>query len=407
MTWMYGAPIVFIVMGCLLACWFISDTEKKLFRTPIDKYFALFFVMFVISTRNAGWLYYTLEMVTETFKIALIYWFIITIVNSEERLKVATWTIVLLMSVVGLMGVLQTYGYDITGAGMYWASDKQVWQIKGVGLFDNPNDMAYSVVLIVPFVIGLFLVSSNLLVKLSAVVIFFIATYCIFLTNSRGGYLALCMSCVTWVYFWISSRNLRRMAFVLGLIGVIAAFSFQTSNYREDKSSMGRVEAWAEGMDMLIEHPLIGVGKGQFREHHKLDSHSSYVRAGAELGIIGLYAFIGILYSSILILMSGDKEVLLSEDHQASGKNWKLYRIGFISYICSYCVASIFSSRSYDIVFMIIIALTSVLCRLTVDLQAKKKLSDIAVNKGIWNKKVMMLTLFTLIIWKIFLIQVW
>jgi O-antigen ligase len=397
-SWLLGAPIVFIVMGCLLAGWLLSTIDKNIFRTPIDKYFALFFALFVISTINVGWLNYTAAMARETIKIALIYWFTVSIVTNAERLKAATWTTVILMTVVAIMGIFQFYGYDITGNGMTWAPDKHVWQIKGAGLFDNPNDLAYSVVLIVPFAVGLFIVSDTQLTKLCAIVMLFIAMYCIYLTNSRGGYLATCMACITWFYFWISSQSLRRVAFVIGLIGVFVSFGIQTSNYREDKSAMGRVEAWAEGMNMLREHPLIGVGKGQFIEHHERDSHSSYVRAGAELGIIGLFAFIGILYSAISFLIS---------EEQIATADWRLYKIGFISYISSFCVASLFSTRTYDIIFMIIAALISSLNRLSVNMKAKDNTSNTLLMDVILNSKVIILTLFTLIVWKIFLIQVW
>lgn len=71
------------------------------------------------------------------------------------------------------------------------------------------------------------------------------------------------------------------------------AFSAQTGDYRDDNSSMGRIEAWVAGMSMLQQHPLVGVGKGQFLEHYSRDSHNSFVRAGAESGSLDSMHLLG------------------------------------------------------------------------------------------------------------------
>jgi putative inorganic carbon (hco3(-)) transporter len=396
---MLGMPIIFVVMSALLAAWLMTNHDKRLLRTPQDRYYSLFFVMIVVSSLSVGWFGYTVQLLEETLKVALVYWFIVTIVNSEKRLITTIWSVVVLMTFVAAMGILQHFGYDITGAGMWWAADKQVWQIRGIGLFDNPNDLAYSVVLVIPFSIGLFLRSSNPITKTFILTIIANAAFCIYLTNSRGGYLAAIVCLITWLYFWVNSRDLRRVTFFLGIICVVIAFCIQTKGYREDKSSMGRVEAWAAGMDMLKEHPLIGVGKGQFLEYHNRDSHSSYVRAGAELGVVGLFAFIGILYSSFRSLQS---EILPDP-----GSDMKIYRVGLVSYLSSYAVGSIFSTRTYDIIFMIIIALVGVLNRISMDKPETEGSHVIALQEKILNQKVIGLTLLTIVIWKVFLIQAW
>lgn len=398
-SFMYGAPIVFIVMGVLVTGWIVSSIEKSVIKTAQDKYYALFFTIIVISSLNAGYLSYTKDIAIDTFKIALIYWFCVTIINNEIRLKITLWVAIVLMTVVALMGIMQSYGLDITGGGMYWAPDKEVWQIKGIGLFDNPNDLAYSVVLIIPFAIGLFVSSDKFIQKICALTFLFIAIFCIYLTKSRGGYLATTVGITSWFYFWFHSKNIRKLVMVLGLVGVIVAFSMQTKNYRDDESSMGRVEAWVAGMNMLRDHPFIGVGKGQFIDHHTKDSHNSFVRAGAELGFIGLYAFVGILCSSFYSLFLQDCKKLCID--------LNLYRVGFLAYLCSYIVASFFSSRPFDIIFMIVVALTSVLTRLRLDIISIENNSDAIEVDGVFNINVIVITVLVIIVWKLFLVQVW
>ena len=305
------------------------------------------------------------------------------------------------MTMVGLMGVLQYHGYDLTGAGMGWAAEKGVWQIKGIGNFDNPNDLAYSVVLVVPFSLGLLVQIKGFFGRIAALIPLSISIYCIYLTRSRGGQIAFGACLMTWVYFWTTSRKWRRRILTLAAIGLFVIFAARTVGYREDASAMGRIEAWSEGWSLLKNHPIIGVGKDQFREYHKRDTHSSYVRAGAELGLIGLYAFVGILYYSVLTLF---------ETQRAPGNiRWKIYYAGFASFLSSYIVASLFSTRTYDLIFLLCIGLVGALGRLSL------KGTDVISTEGVLfqgegiirNKNVFGLSIAVLIAWYLFLRQVW
>jgi len=394
-----GLPLVFVVMTGLLVLWCLSGVEKRLLMTVQDKYYALFFLSIVVSTLSVGWLQYTVETVTDTLKTAAIYWLTVTIVNSEARLKTATWSMVVLMTVVAAMGILQYYGHDLTHAGMYWAQDKQTWQVRGAGLFNNPNDLAYSVVLVLPFAIGVLLTGGGALRKGCGLGMLLVAGYCIYLTKSRGGYLAAFVGVLSWMYCWLANRALRRLFLLVGMVAVLGAFSVQTRDYRGDQSSMGRVEAWAAGMDMLTAHPLTGIGKGQFIEHHERDSHNSYVRAGAELGLVGLFAFIGILLSSFRSLVGQ-----LQEEKESGVR---LIKIGFLAYLTSYAVGSIFSTRTYDVIFMIAIAFTGVLARLSSRTQETAEEGRSPLPVGMQAGKVSALALLTVVIWKLFLLQVW
>lgn len=389
-----GLPLVFVMMGVLLLCWIFSPIRKELFRTTIDKFMYLFFSAIIISTISVNWITYSVTTTIETLKIALIYFFTVTIVNSEKRFKIASWTIVVLMTMVAGMGIMQYYGYDITGAGMLWEANKGIWAIKGIGNFDNPNDLAYSVVLVVPFALGLLFKSKNIVNKLIAMLFSGLSVYCIFLTHSRGGFLSLVFCLAAWSYLWISNKGMKYVILIMGTIAVLISFSVNTEGYRNDNSSMGRVEAWGTGMTLLENNPMFGVGKGQFIEYHERDSHSSFVRAGSELGIFGLYAWLGVIYSALIFLIRHLGE-------RSSGK-WKLYLIAYTAFLIAYTCGSFFSTRTYDIVFIIIVAMVVILQRITKETTSQDKNEKIFINKN-----VVILTAGVILGWKLFLMQVW
>ena len=189
---------------------------------------------------------------------------------------------------------------------------------------------------------------------------------------------------------------------VFAITGVIAVGVAQSTGYREDESAMGRVEAWAAGWQLLKGHPIIGVGKGQFREYHKKDTHSSYVRAGAELGLIGLYAYMGMIYAVALTILSVQKPVVDAK--------WRPYYAGFGAFFVSYLAASVFSTRTYDLIFLICVALVGTMGRLalsdTEEVSAEGVLFP-TETAHLWNKNIFGITIAVLIAWYLFLRQVW
>jgi O-antigen ligase len=66
-------------------------------------------------------------------------------------------------------------------------------------------------------------------------------------------------------------------------------------------STLERMECWQEAVAMWREHPVLGVGLGQFVEHHYMTAHNSYLLAVAELGLPGMLLFGIILYLSTKI----------------------------------------------------------------------------------------------------------
>jgi hypothetical protein len=133
----------------------------------------------------------------------------------------------------------------------------------------------------------------------------FLVFWTILLTQSRGA-LVVFMA-VPGVYF------IRRYG-VWGLVlGATAALPVILLNARggdkADMSTMLRYEAWAAGFEMFKQSPVFGVGQRMFGANHFMTAHNSYVLALAELGIVGLFLFLGLLYMSVKILWCGVRDL--------------------------------------------------------------------------------------------------
>jgi O-antigen ligase len=56
---------------------------------------------------------------------------------------------------------------------------------------------------------------------------------------------------------------------------------------------------WAEAIDMIRYNPLLGIGSGHYAEYTgSLIAHNTFIQAMGETGLVGLFVFLALLYSS-------------------------------------------------------------------------------------------------------------
>ncbi|MEQ1637587.1 MAG: O-antigen ligase family protein [Methylococcales bacterium] len=125
--------------------------------------------------------------------------------------------------------------------------------------------------------------------------------YGVFLTNSRGAFLGALSLLGLWALQKYGVKKTMVTAFFMLPVLSIVASKFRTID-AEEESAAGRVEAWYEGFQMLIQNPLFGVGMENFTEHHFLTAHNSYVLILAELGIVGFTTWMSFFLLTFLML---------------------------------------------------------------------------------------------------------
>jgi O-antigen ligase len=170
-------------------------------------------------------------------------------------------------------------------------------RIRSVGIFNDPNDLALAILLVIPFLlVGGFGRSIRLVSRLAAIGTLAALLLALYYTNSRGGILALAAIFV--VFGWQRFGRLTgTIAVVVALAGllVLAPSRLQQMD-SEEASAQGRIQAWAEGLAMLKSRPITGVGYSQFTDYHPLVAHNSFVHSFSELGLLGGFFFVGMAY---------------------------------------------------------------------------------------------------------------
>lgn len=78
----------------------------------------------------------------------------------------------------------------------------------------------------------------------------------------------------------------------------------------------GRKELWKAALGLVKEHPILGVGARNYRTvtGESLVVHNTYLEILAELGVIGLVLFLGVVIAAIVVAGRGIRAALVAKD---------------------------------------------------------------------------------------------
>jgi O-antigen ligase len=303
---------------------------------------AILFIPFAQSKEDS------LNTLSEPFiKIVIIFTLLINVIDSRERLRSLLKLIVMCGTVISA-GAIRSF---LTG-------QFNKGRIEGIvgGMFQNANDLATAMNILLPIAVVLALTSKGLL-RLIYFACAAVITAAIIVTFSRAGYLGL--GALTLVMFWKLRLRHRVLPLFVSLILLLALLlaipggpgSSLSKTMMESKdkteSVADRNEVLMRGIKVAISHPLIGVGMGNFYLYSRRDlkAHNSYLEIWAELGLIGLAAYLTLLIAPLRSLKRIVNETYKASEPRAVERFY--LSLGLQATIISYIVCSAFSSIQY------------------------------------------------------------
>ncbi len=327
---------------------FATEGNLTIMTTEVKAILALTVIaVFTIPiARNPGLAWFSL---TDSFiKAVMIFIVLINVVRTRQRLMGLMWL---------SFGIGIYLGYQAIGmyrAGQFNVEEYRVAVDVG-GMFGNPNEMALHFVMMTPLVIVLAIASKSLMMRVIyfGVAGLFIAANMV--TFSRGGFLGLMATGA--VLAWKLGRkyrlNVTVASVVIGGLIMVAA----PGNY-----GLRVLSIFIPGLDpvgssdqrwSLLERSIIvtarnpwGIGIGNFPMVglHNLQSHNAFTQVSAELGILGLIAYLIFMVSPYRKLGAIERTLFGSKDH-----DWYYYlAIGLQASIVGYMVSSFFASVAYN-----------------------------------------------------------
>ncbi|MDH3529447.1 MAG: O-antigen ligase family protein, partial [Acidobacteriota bacterium] len=234
-------------------------------------------------------------------KAIVIFVVMVNVLRTRVRLMGIVWLSLSIGFVLSYMALAMYMRGEITVEGYRVAVDVG-------GMFGNPNEMALHLVMMMPIAICLGLAEKRQMLKIGyfvTAVLFVAATV---VTYSRGGFLALLA--VTGVLAWKLGK--RQRAKILGITAVFAVlfillapgeygqriFSIFDSSLDSVGSANQRTELLERSIIVSIRNPWgIGIGNFQIVGIQNLGTHNAYTQVSAELGVVGLLAYLVFLIS--------------------------------------------------------------------------------------------------------------
>jgi len=298
-----------------LVIWFVFHVVvRRKAKVVNDRIYLLFISWFLIASISAfmaidSSLAYS--RVIDLGKWLVTSFLIMNLLTSMRKWQIFTWLYLLLNFKLSQFQI-RSFIY-----GMGSVSNQARYIHAGVGggssFFGNATDFGLAMVVVIPFAFYLTRSVKSKYLKVLAAIMTSAFAISILRSGSRGAALALFVMAI--LYWLKSGKKLVGLGLVVLFIAgfwSIAPDAWRdrfvaAKDYEEDSTASSRIELWKGGLRMIRDHPLTGVGLGNFPTAygHKYRSpdmvygatapHNIYIQATSELGIGGLVVVLGVI----------------------------------------------------------------------------------------------------------------
>ena len=247
-----------------------------------------------------------LDQVITLAKLVFILFFIATLIDSSFRLRSIVWV---------LAGLLAWYA----GSALRSYARGELVFAQGVeravgvtSVVGDPNALAGLIVGLLPFLIAAIRFTRMVAARLLLLLVFPLAVGTVVVTGSRASMLALV---AVGIYYVLHSKH-KVLSFVCFVALACVTWVGMPEQYQQrylspsryaqgeemDASNELRLRIWKAGWRMFLDHPVLGVGAGQFRTAYGtvysgvahgpwMQPHNLLIQVGCELGLVGLVIF--------------------------------------------------------------------------------------------------------------------
>ena len=363
-------PIDFLrpgMISVLILIYFIISTKNLNFSTSKQVkyiwYFVILTAVYVPFVKNNFWAY------TTTRTMILYLPFILSAiicVNSIERLRTIINIFVILMIYIAIYSIF----HNGVGSGNYFADE---------------NDVSLFINMWLPFCYFLFFYEKDKIKKILYATGLIAGLAAIVVSFSRGGFVGLL--CVSFVIWLVSPRKI--ISLVIICIAATAIYLYSGEAYIKEMSTItdttestanARLLSWKAAWDMFLDNPF-GVGGNNFQirfpEYQSQEfgrgmwghvAHSLWFTLLPELGIVGLYIYVRLLYFNV-------KDIVFIKKINIVGSETKylyLLSLAFMSSLAGFFASATFLSVLYYPHYWYITALIVVTTKLTTNYTSKK-----------------------------------
>lgn len=300
---MLGPPYARIAI-ILAVAFFIIEQRKPRFGAP-EILLATFTAIVLLSSVNAFDPSESFDKISDYLAWVLIYFLIANTVDTEERFLVFMLSFLL-------------YNFKMSNFGTRsWASEGfafRTWGTTGApGFFQNSGEFGIEMCIFLPLIVAFILALGKhwpVWQRWIAWAVAATAITGIVASSSRGAILGL-GAVVLWILLK-SRKRFRALLIAVALGSLVYAITPAKQIMRlqaagEDNTSVSRTTAWKQGIEMMRDYPILGIGYQNWTKYHDTKygyhilPHNVFVEAGAELGYSGLICFVALIGCTFVI----------------------------------------------------------------------------------------------------------
>ncbi|MGH4052343.1 MAG: O-antigen ligase family protein [Clostridium sp.] len=215
-----------------------------------------------------------------------------------------------ILSSIGIMQYFTGFALDETFKRAYDFGST----VRITSTFSNPNAFGAYLILIIFPVIMLSVFEKNKSKKIFYIILSILVITNILMTFSRNALLGFVLGLLILTLIYSI-----KLIFALGGFGILLFFipsvAIRIKGVLDLSQNELRIKLWKTAIYMIKDHPVIGVGNGNFvtryneyvskykelkyYAYQNYPNHNSYLKVQSELGIIGIVSFLGIIVTSL------------------------------------------------------------------------------------------------------------
>jgi O-antigen ligase len=342
---------VFILL--LFFVWLMESLRRRTFFVKSSKlnFFLVSFLFFnlfsLVVSQNSGW---SMRKLLFLFSVFPLYFVVADLIDTREKMERLVKYLVFggfFVAIVGIFQFVLQFAIGLNGTHGFWANyisplflgenvtaavlKNPSWLVnisgetylRAIATFPDPHMFSFFLGMLLPLAFGLFLKLNRRIY----LVVFFTVLLADLLTFSRGGYLGLFAGAMAAFFLlWHKLRKDYRLKIVILAISVgilllipgpLSERFFSSFDFQEG-SNQGRIETWKKASEVIVSHPLIGVGIGNYpleisataNYRDPIYAHSNYLDIAAETGLFSLILWLGFSVSLLLVFIVKSKDIL-------------------------------------------------------------------------------------------------
>lgn len=348
----------------VLFIWLFVDKNHKLKFFTLNKYILLYIAIYGYAAFASVARISSIKVALVTIGLILFYFVVVNAVNTKRKFHIVMFIFLSGGVIVSLYGIYQ-YLFP-TNYGGVWVDTQMFEDIKfrAYSTFANPNVLGEYLLLTIPFAGAYVIVFKTWFKKLVALGTTGIMMLCLMVTYSRGCYVGILLAIGIFLvlldkkFIWLGIIGLLLLPMIMPE-SIISRFT--SIGNMQDSSTSYRVNIWLGTISMLRDYWICGTGPGidAYNQVYPLysysgisapHSHNLFLQIMCDAGIIGIGAFIAILYKFYRTTFSS---LALEKIKQN-----RIFIIAGISAISGFVVQSMFDYTFYNYKVLLIFWMT-------------------------------------------------